>query len=148
MNLILIENLAKSMMKDHGLNDWRFEFDRSKSRLGCCKYSEKVISLSKFLSPLREERFIKDTILHEIAHALVGPKHGHNDIWRRKAISIGCLGNRCSSDIQIEGKYKSVCKFCNTTQTYHRLPKRERSCGVCYPHAYNPHYKIEIILNK
>ena len=33
---------------------------------------------------------IRDTILHEIAHALVGPCHGHDAVWRQKAREIGC----------------------------------------------------------
>jgi SWI/SNF-related matrix-associated actin-dependent regulator 1 of chromatin subfamily A len=40
-----------------------------------------------------EEQQFKDTILHEIAHAIVGPHHGHDEVWRGKAVEIGCTGN-------------------------------------------------------
>ena len=31
----------------------------------------------------------------EIAHALVGKAHHHDDMWRAKAVAIGCSGRRC-----------------------------------------------------
>ncbi len=43
---------------------------------------------------MRDEE-VKDTILHEIAHALVGKAHHHDDVWRAKALEIGCSGRRC-----------------------------------------------------
>jgi hypothetical protein len=35
---------------------------------------------------------ILDTILHEIAHALVGHKEAHGPVWVAKAKEIGCSG--------------------------------------------------------
>jgi hypothetical protein len=32
---------------------------------------------------------IKNTILHEIAHAIVGENHGHRQVWQEKAIELG-----------------------------------------------------------
>ena len=41
---------------------------------------------------------IKNTILHEIAHAIVGyGVSAHGSEWKRMAMSIGCNGQRCSS---------------------------------------------------
>ncbi len=37
---------------------------------------------------------MRNTILHEIAHALTGHKAGHNAEWRNMAIAIGCDGQR------------------------------------------------------
>ena len=52
---------------------------------------------------------IKNTILHEIAHALVGPKHGHNEIWKQKALEIGCDAERCHYVVFSKPKYKLTC---------------------------------------
>ena len=46
---------------------------------------------------LHSDDEVLDTILHEIAHALVGPQHGHDAVWRAKAREIGCTGERCVS---------------------------------------------------
>ena len=32
---------------------------------------------------------VRDTILHEIAHALVGPGHGHDAVWKAKCVEVG-----------------------------------------------------------
>ena len=35
-----------------------------------------------------------ESLLHEIAHALVGRKHNHDAEWKAKAREIGCTGER------------------------------------------------------
>lgn len=83
------------MMKAHGLHDWRLTLDHARRRAGQCDYRNKTISLSRHYVRYADEAHIHDTILHEIAHALVGPRHGHDSIWRQKAREIGCTATRC-----------------------------------------------------
>jgi predicted SprT family Zn-dependent metalloprotease len=136
MNLLVAEKLALNLMKQHNLTNigWRFEFDNAKRRFGCCNYRAKTISLSRELVKLNDEPRVQNTILHEIAHALVGINHGHDNVWKQKAIEIGCNGNRCYSidDTNIVlGKYKAICPKCNHVRHKHRKPKTQSSCGVC-----------------
>lgn len=140
MNLLAAQSLAIELMDQHGLIDlkWYFEFDNSKRRFGCCNYTKKCISLSKELVLLNDVAQVKDTILHEIAHALVGSKNGHNYIWKQKAIEIGCNGKRCYTEIDtnvVEGKYAAECQSCNKIHYRYKLPKigRRQSCGICSP---------------
>ena len=42
-----------------------------------------------------DEAEIEDTLLHEIAHALVGRRHHHDAVWQAKAREIGCSARRC-----------------------------------------------------
>ena len=95
MRLEYTEKLARKLMKEHNLTDWSFEFDNAVVRFGCCKYSKKLFSLTKELVLINNRKEIKDTILHEIAHALVGSGNGHNWVWKNKALEIGCNGERC-----------------------------------------------------
>ena len=134
MNLVEAQNLAVNLMQQHGLHTWRFEFDRAKRRFGCCNYTLKLITLSSELVRINEVEQVRDTILHEIAHALVGHKHGHNAVWQRKAIEIGCNGERCFSGEDtnlVTGKYIATCPKCNHVHTKHRRPKKVASCGKC-----------------
>ena len=63
--------LALRLMRHHNLlPTWKFEFDRSKVRFGKCSYGSKTISLSRHLVELNADVEVRDTILHEIAHAL------------------------------------------------------------------------------
>ena len=129
-------NLTTKLMMQHDLlqSGWVFEFDNAKRRFGYCNYRTKTISLSRQLVLLNNEERVKNTILHEIAHALVGRGHGHNNVWKRKAIEIGCDGNRCYSSENttiVQGKYQATCPKCNHVHYKHRQSKNRQSCGKC-----------------
>lgn len=146
MTLPEIKSLALELMKEHGLiqKGWTLRFDNAKRRAGLCRESKlkgNYISLSKVVLPLQTDDAVKDTILHEIAHALVGNKHGHNWVWQRKAKEIGCDGQRCyNSSAFVEGgkealiaqaKYTMTCPECGYIIAAHRKPKINKACGKC-----------------
>ena len=87
--------MASRLMNEHGLAGWRVKLDHARRRAGQCDFTAQTISLSRHYVRYAETDHIRDTILHEIAHALVGPKHGHDAVWRKKAREIGCTANRC-----------------------------------------------------
>jgi predicted SprT family Zn-dependent metalloprotease len=151
MDLSKAETLAKELIKQHGLNEagWIFKFDNAKRRFGSCRYRSRIITLSKHLTELNDENRIRNTILHEIAHALT-PGHGHNWIWKAKALEIGCDGDRCYSGKVVstpESKYIAICKGCNYTHKKHRKPRATSSCGNCSGGRYNENYKLNFIPN-
>ena len=115
VDLKFIEDLAWHYLDEHGLLDegWAFKWDNAKSRAGVCDHSHKAIGLSKFVTKYRSYEDAEDTILHEIAHALVGPRHGHGPVWRAKAREIGAKPERCfdSEDLPL-GKYEARCLKC------------------------------------
>ena len=122
---------ARMLMTNHGLikRGWRFEFDYAKCRAGQCNYRKKVISLSKVITELATEDQVRDTILHEIAHALVGPGHGHTHVWKYTARQIGCNGKRCHDHATPEGKYLGTCPGCSHEQRKHR--RTRVACRMC-----------------
>lgn len=130
MDLMKAEVIAREKMNTHGLFDWSFSFDEAVNRLGCCHYSRKEITLSKALTEIRDEQWVINTILHEIAHALVGPRNGHNQIWKETAISIGCNGERYSSDgVSVPKPFRCSCPNCGQGWTAHR--RTRLACGHC-----------------
>lgn len=146
MKLNEAKDLAISLMKEHRIlqQGWKFDFDNAKRRFGCCNYRLKKITLSVFLTELNNFYDVKNTILHEIAHALC-PKQGHNHVWKSKAIEIGCDGQRCYNSKKIEtvqGNYIAVCIGCGTTHKRFRKPKRPNSCGHCSGGRYNETYTL------
>jgi predicted SprT family Zn-dependent metalloprotease len=138
------QTLALKLIQLHGLaaKGWTFKFDNARNRAGVCMHGRRVIGLSKYLLPHMKEAKVKDTILHEIAHALVGHKHGHDWTWQRKAIEIGCDGARCYDPkesfnagavdvLTTQSKYVLTCPECGKKTPAHRRPKRDRACGNC-----------------
>ena len=70
MTLTQARKLALRLMRLHKLSpEWSFGFDRSKVRFGKCNHANKEISLSRYLVELNGEKEVRETILHEIAHA-------------------------------------------------------------------------------
>ena len=93
--LAAIKEQASALLKRHGLKDWRFAFDDATRRAGSCQFTRRTITLSRHLARNAPEAEILDTLLHEIAHALVGPRHNHDAVWRAKAVALGSSGERC-----------------------------------------------------
>lgn len=125
------QDIAMKLMSDHGLYKWTFEFNNRKRSFGICRHTLKIIGLSSYLLPSMDLDIVTNTVLHEIAHALVGAGHGHGHIWRRKAIEIGCDGQRCNSmdvDENIVAKYIAKCPDCGIKHLKHRKPKRISCC--------------------
>jgi predicted SprT family Zn-dependent metalloprotease len=136
MELSVAQNKAIELMHKHGLLElgWHFEFDNAKRRFGVCNYTDKKIGLSKHLTALNDEARIINTILHEIAHALVGHRHGHDRVWSAKAIEIGCDGKRCYDSKEVErpqGNYEAICPCCEHKHIKFKRPTRQSSCGRC-----------------
>jgi hypothetical protein len=91
-------------MLKHGLEEWSFAWDNSKSvlvyvniRLNSGYAPTGTIGLSRLLV-VNDVIQVTDTILHEIAHALtLGDGHGY--AWKRKCIEIGAKPERCYTKI-------------------------------------------------
>ena len=125
-------SLGRRLLREHGLDDWTIVADRAKTRAGVCRFARRQIGISAPITTLHEETEVLDTILHEIAHALVGPQHGHDSVWRAKAREIGCTGDRCVSSEapRVPGDWIGRCPA-GHEKTRHRAPTRLLSCGRC-----------------
>ena len=120
--------------KELKLSDWKIAIDHAKRRLGCCDYNKKLITVSKhFLrGPSCNQAKIRNTVLHELAHALAGSRHNHDQKWKSVAIKIGCNAKVCDSMDLPDAKWMMLCPKKCFKATYFRKPKIENKvCMKC-----------------
>src|SRR5438270_5389629 len=79
-----VQQLARDLLACHGLGDWTFAFNRRRRAMGYCYSASKTIELSIYFVERNSDEVILDTLLHEIAHALVGTEHGHDEVWKEQ----------------------------------------------------------------
>lgn len=126
MKLADAEKLAYELMGQHKLfsNGWGFKFDNARVRFGLCAWSKKTISLSRHLTELNDEEQVRDTILHEIAHALAPKRAGHNRQWVYQCLQVGAKPQRCYSDTAVKTPERVVVGTCpNCERTVERFKR-------------------------
>ena len=133
-----VEEIANGLMAQHQGSGalqagWSFGFDLAPARAGVCRYRERRIDLSVSYCLAATRAEIEDTVLHEIAHAIVGPKHNHDAVWKAKAREIGCRGERCHRVQHSVPRWIGECG-CGQQwfrQTLQRRMVRNRVCAKC-----------------
>jgi hypothetical protein len=89
MDLEYARGMARRLLARHGLDGWGVTFTWRGLRLAECDEAGLVIVLSRPYVRAAQAPSVEDSVLHEIAHALVGCRHGHDELWREKCREIG-----------------------------------------------------------
>jgi predicted SprT family Zn-dependent metalloprotease len=152
-------------MTKHKLGGWKFEFMRREGFLGDCSIvrprQKKFIRLNETYTSLNPVKDARDTILHEIVHALrllevykedikenrkwrkLGKpdlqgwsRDGwyHDELFKAKAKEIGCSGTTCGSESVLMPDPKSEWKAkCEACGRRYKTRRRDHSVCVCRP---------------
>ncbi len=134
MQLEAARTLANGLMAQHpALAGWRLGFSRQARRtLGLCKHRQKIIILSAAFVELNEDDVLRDIVLHEIAHALVGPGHGHDRVWKQQAVDLGANPDRvCTDAVMPPGDWQATCASCGHVFHQYRRSSRAYHCRRC-----------------
>lgn len=131
-----VKDICEPIIAEH-MKDipYRIEYvDRGVRYLGKCvfKRGRSNYYILKFSSIYFNQLYkngdidqIKDTVLHEVAHALTrevhGRGHGHDSYWKFIAQRIGCCGERTASTGIKPYKYIYECPKCH--HKFYRLRK-------------------------
>ncbi len=133
MNPSEFMKIAHDKMKEHNLINWIFRYNSRKWTFGSCVYHKTEIKMSRLLVERNTLEECLNTLMHEIAHALVGPGIGHSEVWKKKAVEIGCNGERCFDPDRVNmipKLWQAYCPNCqiNRGQYYRRKKLMHRAC--------------------
>ncbi|MDO5726353.1 MAG: SprT-like domain-containing protein [Bowdeniella nasicola] len=145
MDLQELRIFAERLMRQEGLSgrrlarNWTFGFDRAKRRGGYCNYTRRHISVSRILMALYDDELAKDTVIHEVAHALAGAKAGHGPRWQAHARRLGgSAAVRLPADApEPPPTWVGRCA-CGLVRNYHRRPAGGLMCPRCVERGFNP----------
>jgi predicted SprT family Zn-dependent metalloprotease len=142
VNRYAAARLARKLMDEHGLQDWKIVWTRAKNTHGQCCYSIRTLKFSAVAFDHIGEAEVRNTILHEIAHALAGAGTGHGWKWQQIHRQIGGTGQQFvtkTASVSIPAAWIGECPNGHKSSGYHRAPLRVRSCGECSP-RFDPRF--------
>ena len=131
-----VEDHAAQLLERH-LNTgapatwWRFRFETTTGRAGICRYDTRTIALSVSYVLRAPWDDVRDTLLHEVAHAIVGPGHAHDAVWQTAARRIGCTAKRCSTVTHSRKRWIGECPRCRDLWFRQRLTATVRQRSIC-----------------
>lgn len=127
-----VRRWAEALIALHLDPSWQFGFDRARTRAGLCDYRARRITVSRLLAEKFEDDDIHQVLLHEVAHALVGPGSGHGAAWKRVAREIGYVGGRTHGE-SVADEHAPWIGDCPNGHRHYRFrrPTRDVSCGRC-----------------
>ena len=141
--IVRVHKEAYALIAEHGLDKqgWTFTTSKTKRRIGDCSYQDKEIRVSEHFLDLSDWDDIVDVILHEIAHALIGPGYGHGYEWKQMARRIGANPDRVAESPVMDRKsapYNYVMRCPNCGREWKRYRMRQRNFGSICPDCHVP----------
>lgn len=138
-----VREIAAELFAQHLAGQgWTFGFDNARRRAGACHFGSKKITLSRHLAARYDEQEVRQTLLHEIAHAFAGPRAGHGLRWKRAAAAVGYKGG-IAHDADLAADTAPWVGACAAGHTFYRYrqPTRITSCAACSP-RFDPAHVI------
>ena len=131
-DLLRVRRWADALITMHLDPTWTFGFDTAKTRAGLCNYTDKKITVSRYLASRYEDDEIHQVLLHEVAHAIAGSRAGHGPKWKAVAAELGYEGKRLH-DGAIANELAPWVGTCPAGHVHYRYrrPTRPLACGRC-----------------
>lgn len=136
-HLLKIERLAQDLIRQHLPTEhgWKFAWGKGKRSVGFCDWASREIRLSRFFAEVNTIERMRETILHEIAHACAGPRAGHGAAWKAECVRLGCPPERLANPediVAVPGAWTIECPRCGVLGQRHRPIKIEQyRCRHC-----------------
>ncbi len=137
-----VRRWADALIALHLDPTWTFGFDNARTRAGLCSYDRKRITVSKLLAARYDDDEIHQVLLHEVAHAMAGPRAGHGPRWKAVAADLGYEGKRLHGGAIADelAPWIGQCPAGHVHYRYKR-PTRVVSCAICSK-RFDPAFEI------
>jgi hypothetical protein len=130
---------ARQCMDDHGLHNLDLALDKGLKRLGGCHYKRidgkmqpvKITFSRAYIEKGNQEQIL-NTVLHEIAHALVPYSVNHGPVWVDKCKEIGYTNPRVCQDAGMRKTFKAVCYKCGDLPGFRKGYRKPSSRGLVH----------------
>jgi predicted SprT family Zn-dependent metalloprotease len=138
-----VEEFAKEAILEYLPIGWGFKWNNRTSSFGRCNYARKIIELSIPLMQAVSDDEAIDTVLHEIAHALVLVEFDvgiikadghHGPLWKAMCKRIGA-NPKANGPMIPAAKLMEVHRY--------KWVIHCTKCGEYYPKARKPKYSID-----
>ena len=126
------------MLAEHGLGDVIVEWSNAKRILGQFRWDlargVRKLRLSAPLMAINNDDVVLDTIAHEVAHGLAGPRAGHGPRWVAACRVTGAEPSRLAHGTEsVPFRWVGVCENCPDARIgRHRLSEGLRR-GAIHP---------------
>lgn len=152
-NIERARRMAAELMEQHGVAGWELVIGSSREDAGGIQFRKVrgrwdgkpgTLRLSGPLMSLWAEDHQRDTILHEIAHALC-PDDYHGPLWRYHAARIGANPTPYwgeAGEQRIDRDWIGTCPGGHTHQNHRRKPTKVWSCTQCNPDGFDERFII------
>ena len=139
MNESQVRQITIDLLKQHDLyGKVTLKFGSARSQLGSYRAGKRngqeirILTISMAMALLNSEEELRDTVKHEIAHAIAGVRAGHGPEWRTVARQIGANPVRTATRVHSpEPRYRATCT-CGQSFKRERLAAGKRYCTPCY----------------
>lgn len=134
MNKDIFIKSAQEFVLKCGLTNWTVKLNNAKRSLWLCDETKKELRFSKFFIENNSDIEIKETLIHEVAHALAWNDKKHWPKWIQMAKLLGLKNpeqfNRTA--VQAEWKYLMICPWCDAKHYFYKKPKKNwKACYEC-----------------
>lgn len=94
---VLIQRI-RFLMKKYGLfeSGWVFVLHTKLPHVGACTWQYKTLIFNPILLRCASRALIRNTILHEISHAILPTEDHHSDMWKHTFVRMGGTGHLVS----------------------------------------------------
>ena len=153
MNYDQATDITFELLAEHGLAvEWAVGLNDSRSNSGTCNYTRRTIYLSRFFIDIESDESTLNTIRHEVAHALAGPRAGHGPRWRAIFLELGgdgqtvnYLSDEAKAEFDARAKWRGVCPVNSEHVVYRNRLTQSIRTAACAKHGGK--FSDDLVLN-